>query len=90
MEMFNAYIVPVVLIICLCIGYIIKHLVPTDRVNKFIPLIVGVLGVFISVWNSEWTVTPEILVIGLVSGLASTGLHQALKQFIDKGIDKEK
>ena len=90
MEMFNAYIVPVVLIICLCVGYIIKHLIPTDRVNKFIPLIVGVLGVFISVWNSGWTVTPEILVIGLVSGLASTGLHQALKQFIDKGIDKEK
>ena len=89
MEMFNAYIVPVVLIICLCVGYIIKHLIPTDRVNKFIPLIVGVLGVFISVWNSGWTVTPEILVIGLVSGLASTGLHQALKQFIDKGIDKE-
>lgn len=90
MEMFNAYIVPVVLIICLCVGYIVKHLIPTDKVNKFIPLMVGVLGIFISVWNSGWTVTPEILVIGLVSGLASTGLHQALKQFIDKGIDKEK
>lgn len=89
MEMFNAYIVPVVLIICLCVGYIVKHLIPTDKVNKFIPLMVGVLGIFISVWNSGWTVTPEILVIGLVSGLASTGLHQALKQFIDKGIDKE-
>lgn len=88
MEMFNAYIVPVVLIICLSVGYIIKHLIPSDNINRFIPLICGVLGVFISVWNAGWIVTPEIIVIGLVSGLASTGAHELFKQFIDKGGDK--
>ena len=83
MEMFNAYIVPVTLIVCLCVGYIVKHFVPTDKVNKFIPLIVGALGVFVTVWNSGWTVTPDIIAIGLVSGLASTGMHELFKQFIN-------
>lgn len=84
MEMFNAYIVPVTLIVCLCVGYIIKHFIPTDKINKFIPVIVGVLGVFVTVWNSGWTITPDILAIGLVSGLASTGMHELFKQFISK------
>ncbi len=90
MEMFNAYIVPVVLIICLCVGYMIKHLIPTDRVNKFIPITVGVLGILISVWNAGWSLTPETIVVGLVSGLASTGAHEAFKQFIDNNKNNEK
>ena len=84
MEMLNGYIVPVVLIVCLCVGFIIKHVIPTDKVNRFIPLIVGLLGVFITFWNSGWTLSPEILAIGLVSGLASTGMHEILRQFITK------
>lgn len=84
MEMFNAYIVPVTLIVCLCVGYIIKHFIPTDKINKFIPAIVGALGVFVTVWNSGWTISPEIIAIGLVSGLASTGMHELFKQFINK------
>ena len=85
MEMFNAYIVPVTLIVCLCVGYIVKHFVPTDKVNKFIPLIMAVLGVVLNMWLNGFAITPEILLGGLASGLASTGLHQAFKQFIDKG-----
>lgn len=84
MEMFNAYIVPVTLIVCLCVGYILKHFVPTDKVNKFIPAIVGILGIFVTVWNSGWTISPDIIAIGLVSGLASTGMYELFKQFISK------
>jgi hypothetical protein len=29
-------------------------------------------------------ITPEVLLMGMVSGLASTGLHQAFKQLISK------
>lgn len=80
----NESIVLLVLIICLCIGFIIKNIIPNDKVNRFIPLIVSVLGVLINVWyNGEFT--PEIVLGGLISGLASTGLHQLLKQFIEKG-----
>ena len=84
MEFLNDYIVLVVLGICLCVGYILKNLVPTDKVNKFIPLIVGVLGVVLNVWANGWTVTPEVLLGGLASGLASTGAYEAVNQFVKK------
>lgn len=82
MEFLNDYVVLVVLGICLCIGYIVKHLVPTDKINRFIPLIVGVLGVVLNVWLAGWQVTPEVLLGGLASGLASTGMHELFAQFI--------
>lgn len=84
MEFLNDYIVLVVLGICLCVGYILKNLIPTDKVNKFIPLIVGVLGVVLNIWANGWALTPEVLLGGLASGLASTGAYEAVAQFIKK------
>ena len=83
MEFLNDYLVLIVVGICLCVGYVIKHLIPTDAVNKFIPLIMAVLGVALNVWLN-WAFTPEILLGGLASGLASTGMHQIFKQFIER------
>ena len=88
MEFLNDFFVPIVLGICLCAGYVVKHLIPSEKVNKFIPLIVAVLGVVINVWHSGFSFSPEILLGGLLSGLASTGLHQAFKQFIKKEDEK--
>ena len=84
MEFLNEYSIPVIVGICLCIGFILKNLVTTDKVNKFIPLIVAVIGVVVNAWLNTWTVTPEILLSGMFSGLASTGMHQLFKQFIEK------
>ena len=84
MEFLNEYSVPVIVGICLCIGFILKNLVTTDKINKFIPLIVAVIGVVVNAWLNTWTVTPEILLSGMFSGLASTGMHQLFKQFIEK------
>ncbi len=81
----NNSLVLMVVIVCLCVGFIIKNLIPTDKINRFIPLIVAVLGVFLNIWYNSWTVTPDVLLGGLLSGLASTGLHQVFKQFIEKG-----
>ena len=84
MEFLNEYSVPVIVGICLCIGFILKNLVTTDKINKFIPLIVAVIGVVVNAWLNAWTITPEILLSGMFSGLASTGMHQLFKQFIEK------
>lgn len=75
------YVVVIVLGICLCVGYILKNLIPTDKINRFIPLIMGVLGVLLNMWIS-WGVTPEIILGGLISGLASTGLYEAFRNMI--------
>lgn len=72
------YIAPVITGICLCIGYIIKKslgFIP----NKYIPVIMGVLGVVLAVWVNLGF-TAEVVLTGLVSGLASTGLHQAFEK----------
>lgn len=83
MEFLNDYIEIVVVGICLCIGYIIKNLIPNDKIDRFIPLIMGVIGIGLSIWINL-AVTPKILLHGLVSGLSSTGLYEAFKQFIRK------
>lgn len=79
-EFLKEYLVLVVLGICLCVGYILKHLVPTEKINRFIPLIMGVLGVVMNLWLSGWVLTPQVLLGGLASGLAATGAHQAVNQ----------
>ena len=84
MEFLNEYSIPVIVGICLCVGFILKNLVTTDKINKFIPLIVAVIGVIVNAWLNTWMVTPEILLSGMFSGLASTGMHQLFKQFIEK------
>ena len=78
------YVVIIVLGICLCVGYILKNLIPTGKITRFIPLIMGVLGVLLNMWIS-WGVTPEIILGGLISGLASTGLYEAFKNMISGG-----
>ena len=77
------YIVVIVCMICLCIGYIIKNLIPAKKINRYIPLIMGGLGIFLNVWLEGWRLTPLILLGGLISGLASTGLHQAFTKLIN-------
>ena len=83
MEFLNEFMMPVVLGICLVIGWIIKKWIP-DLDNKFIPTIVTLLGVLLAVWFNNWIVTPEIILSGLVTGAASTGMHQVFKQYIEK------
>lgn len=78
MEILKPYIVLVVAALCWCIGYIIRRLF-NDKINRFIPLIVGVLGVFFNVWLSSWHISPEIILGGLASGLASTGANELFK-----------
>ena len=83
MEFLNEYMIPVVLGICLVAGYIVKKWV-SDVDNKYIPTIVTILGAFLAVWFNDWSITPEIILSGLVTGAASTGLHQVFAQFIEK------
>ena len=73
------YMVPVIMGICLCAGYIVKHWVK-DANNRIIPTLCAVLGVALAVWMHWPAVTPEVLLQGMASGLASTGLHQAVRQ----------
>lgn len=82
MEFLNEFMLPVVLGICLCIGYIVKKWI-SDVDNKYIPTIVSIVGVVLSMWISKWNISPEVILSGLISGLSSTGMHQLFKEFIE-------
>lgn len=72
--------IPVIVVICLCVGYVYKKFFPTD--DKFIPLILFVLGAVLGcVVNNE--ITIQSIAAGMVSGLGSVGLHQLFKQLIE-------
>lgn len=88
MEFLNEYLISVILGICLVVGYIIKQWIK-DIDNKYIPTVVTVLGIILSIWMNNWIVTPDILLQGAISGLASTGLHQLFKQYIEIKNNKE-
>lgn len=83
MEFLNDYMMPVVLGICLCTGYLLKNMVQTEKINKCIPTIVAFVGIVSAAWINEWQVTPQVILSGMISGLASTGMHQLFKQYID-------
>lgn len=81
-DFLNDYVILLILGICLYVGYVIKTSIPKLD-NKYIPLIMAILGVILNIWINM-SFSPEILLGGLFSGLSSTGLHQAFKQLINK------
>lgn len=83
MEILNDYIVVIVVGICFAAGHIIKQSLEFIP-NKYIPLIMGVLGVAINIWLNM-AFTPEILLGGLASGLASTGAFELVRNIANKG-----
>lgn len=81
LNFLTEFAAPVIVGVCLCTGYILKNLVSDERVNRFIPLIMGVLGVSMAIW-ANGSFSPDILLSGLFSGLASTGLYELFKNLI--------
>lgn len=77
----NDYISIVTLAICIAVGFIIKTSFKNKTLNQFIPLISGVLGVLIYAW-SVGGLTPDGLATGLVTGLAATGLYEAVRDLL--------
>ena len=77
------YFVAVVLVACLVVGYIIKHATFLKWIkNDDIPVILAVIGCLINLVVSGLSI--ESAVYGAVMGLASTGMHQAFKNFVEK------
>ena len=83
-SVLTQYVSIVVVGICLCVGYIIKN--SLDFIpNKYIPLIMGVLGLILNILiNLSSGINAEVVLVGLFSGLASTGLYEMFKNLINK------
>ena len=76
------HFVLVVMVACLVVGYIIKHATFLKQIpNDDIPVILAVVGAVLNAVVSSPSV--ESIVYGAVMGLASTGLHQGFKAFVE-------
>lgn len=76
------HFVLVVIVACLVVGYIVKHATFLKWIsNDDIPVILAVVGAVMNAVVNKPSV--ESIVYGAVMGLASTGLHQGFKSFIE-------
>ena len=86
--MFTDFVaVPAIVALCYFIGYCVKTIFNSDKVDKFIPIICGAAGMILGIVifftipgylaAENWLVA---LVLGLVSGWSATGVNQTYKQ----------
>ena len=76
------FIIAITLAFCVGIGYVIKtslDFIP----NKYIPLIMGCVGIVFNTYVNG-SLAPEVIVGGLVTGLASTGCYELFRNFLNK------
>lgn len=79
LDFISKLFIPLVLVLCLCVGYLLKNWMPTD--NKVIPTALFIIGAMCGVICLG--INFEAFVRGGLTGLASVGLHQVFKQFIE-------
>ena len=84
-ELIQEYSSPVIMLICLTIGYVIKQINCIN--NKFIPLIMFCSGSIFGFIANGFSFNS--FVIGAVSGVASTGFYELFKQLIEHSGDKD-
>lgn len=72
--------------ICLCVGYAIKKAkIFTQVKNDYIPMIMLILGTILSIIaNIDMGVNLEIILTGMISGLASTGCYESFRVLLDR------
>lgn len=81
LNMLLEFINIIVLGICLCVGYVIKN--SLDFIpNKYIPFIMLVLGTVLNVIFNIPNITGEVVLVGMMSGLASTGFYEMFKNLL--------
>lgn len=81
MDIVETLASPLIVVLCFCIGEIVKKTANSEAVNRYIPLIVGGSGVAASILVNVGTGIEagdvvQIVTVGLVSGLASTGVYE--------------
>ena len=78
MELVN----PIILGICLLLGYVLKTAFDWFP-NKYIPLTALAMGTLLAILiNMQSGINAQIILGGMISGLASTGLYEMLRNLL--------
>lgn len=82
LSFLTEYAVPVIVGLCLCLGFVIKQ--SLDFIpNKYIPLIMAVTGLLVNVAINS-AISASIALGGVFSGLISTGMYELFRNFIER------
>lgn len=83
------YINPIILGICLMVGFVLKT--AFDKFpNKYIPLSALCMGTIIAILiNLQSGTNAQVILGGMISGLASTGLYELLRNMLNKDGKKD-
>lgn len=83
------YVNPLILGICLLLGFCLKTAFDWFP-NKYIPLTALCMGTLNAILiNFQTGINAEVVLGGMISGLASTGLYEMLRNLLDKDGKKE-
>ena len=75
--------------ICLCVGFALKEAFPRFN-NRYIPLSALVLGCLINVLIHLGSgIDAQVILGGMISGLASTGLYELMRNLLYKEEKRE-
>lgn len=77
-SILGPFIIPIALVICWVLGAVIKNCIKNETLNQYIPLILAVVGVIICAWDTM-SFTPTVVAQGLVTGFASSGTYDLIK-----------
>lgn len=84
------YIDLVTMGLCLCLGYALKTSKIFEKFgNNLIPITMMFVGLVISIVTNLNNITSVVLLSGMISGLASTGFYEMLRNFIEKNNKSE-
>jgi hypothetical protein len=82
------YINPLILGICLALGFAIKTALPMIP-NRYIPLSALILGTIAAIVMNYPGINAEVILGGMISGLASTGLYEMLRNLLNRDGKKD-
>lgn len=84
------YINLVTLGICLCVGFVLKYAKLFEWLgNQYIPLSALMLGTIINILINWPGINAQVILGGMISGLASTGLYEMMRNLLDKDGKKD-
>lgn len=77
------FIDPITLGICLCVGFALKYAKIFERFgNQYIPLSMLILGCIIGIVTHIGNTNAAVVLGGMISGLASTGLYEMMRNLL--------
>lgn len=76
--------------ICLCVGFALKYAKLFEHFgNQYIPLSMLILGTIINIVTHIGNINAAVVLGGMISGLASTGLYEMMRNLLNKDGKKE-